>query len=236
MDSLRRIGLAVLGVCVFFVGATTAQADTYVLTSGGATTGDSVLGLGLSAPDFHLSVRTINAPARGPFIQGCPGPDGACTSGATITLDSTLNATAFTIGLPGSVVANGTTYPPFRFSGGSVTWLGSGIVPTLTDHDEAIFSLPFTMSGTMVGTNILGNLFIPPDPAETAIFNISFAASGMARVFLNEAHRPVFVTFDITSGTAQFDPVPVPEPTTILLLSTGLAGMTWLRRRRQSRR
>jgi hypothetical protein len=132
--------------------------------------------------------------------------------------------------LPGSAVVNGTAFPPFRLNGGSVTWAGSAIVPTLIDREEAIFSLPFTMSGTVFGTNILGNLFLPPDPAETVIFSLSFEASGTALVFLDSQHRPDFVNFTITSGSAQFEPVP--EPATLLLLSTGLAAVAGLRRRR----
>jgi hypothetical protein len=111
-----------------------------------------------------------------------------------------------------------------------VNWVGSRIVPTLMDNEETIFSVPFTMSGTMFGTNILGNLFIPPDPAERVIFSLSFEASGTALVSLNSGHRPDFVNFNITSGSAEFHAVP--EPATFLLLSTVLAGMALRLRRR----
>lgn len=178
MDSLKRAGLAIIGVCLVFVSATTARADTFVLTGGRAATGDTLLTLNLSGPGFQLGTGSALQLARAPFVQGCPGPFGTCTTGATFSLNSSVDARAFSFGVPGSLVVNGASYPPFRFNSGSVTWMGSAIVPTLTPRDETVFSMPFTMSGTMVGTNIVGNLFIPPDPAETVIFSLSFVASG----------------------------------------------------------
>lgn len=232
MHSLKLACLAVFVVCLFSAGATTARADDFVLTSGRAVTGDFLLNLFLSGPNFQFEVRTVFAPTSAPLVQGCTGsPSGPCTSGATFNLDFSVDAAAFTFGAPGSAIVNGTIFPPFRLNGGSVNWAGSAIVPTLIDREETLFSLPFTMSGTMFGTNILGNLFLPPDPAETVIFSLSFEASGTASVILDSGHRPDFVSFRITSGSAQFEPVP--EPATLLLLSTSLAVVAGLRSRRR---
>ncbi|HEX5704670.1 MAG TPA: PEP-CTERM sorting domain-containing protein [Pyrinomonadaceae bacterium] len=230
MGYLKGVSLAVIGVCVFFIAATTARADTFVLTGGRGATGGTILSLFLTGPNFQFETDAL-AQTLAPALQGCPGPSGQCTTGATFSLNSSVPATAFTFGAPGSLVVNGTSYPPFRFNSGSVNWMGSAIVPTTTDRGEIVFSMPFTMSGTMVGTNIVGNLFIPPDPAETVIFSLSFEAAGTALVFLDQFNRPNFVNFQMTSGSVQFDPVP--EPATILLLSAGLAGWSVLRRRRR---
>lgn len=235
MRLVKLTCLAVLAVCLFSAGGTSARADEFELTNGRAATGETLLNLFLSGPNFQLDVRAAFAPTLTPFVQGCNGsPSVPCTSGATFYLNSSVDAGAFTFGRAGNVVVNGTTYPPFRFNGGSVNWMGSTIVPTLTAHDEILFSMPFTMSGTMFGTNIVGNLFIPPDPAETVIFSLSFEASGTALVFLTAGHYPDFVNFQITSGSAQFDPVP--EPATLILLSSSIAGAAIMRRRRRARR
>jgi len=227
MHPLRLACLAVLGVFLFSACAATARADSFVLTGDEAATGGTILHLFLSGPNFQLLAAAIDAPTA-PIVQGCNGPN-PCTSGATFNLSSpfgALGAGGFTTGTTGRAVVNGTDYGPYKFTGGTVNWEGSGIVPTLMDKVATTFTLPFTMSGS----NIIATRFIPPnDPPDIVIFSLSFEASGVATVFLREDHRPSFVRFDITQGSAQFNPVP--EPVTLLLLSTGLAGVA-LRRYR----
>src|SRR5712691_1415300 len=116
MHPLKLAGLAVLGVCLFSAGATTARADTFALTGGRAATGETTLNLFLSGPNFQLDVGAAFAPNGGPLIQGCSGyPLGICTRGATLNLGFSVDAVEFTYGRACTLVVNGTTYPPFRF-------------------------------------------------------------------------------------------------------------------------
>ena len=54
MHPLKLAGLIVLGVCLFSASANTAHADNFVLTGDQALTGNTLLHLVLSGPNFRI--------------------------------------------------------------------------------------------------------------------------------------------------------------------------------------
>ena len=147
-------------------------------------------------------------------LDACGVPE--CVPGASVDLH------AYWIGLdlPGTATYRGTTYTSVgsanSTAGLGARWTGSLLIPA--DFDGGQLTAPFQFAGD----------FFYPGPASP----VNLVGAGQTT--LNFTPFPNFPgAFRLDAIRYEFDAAPVPEPTSMLLISTGLAGLAAWRRRRQ---
>jgi PEP-CTERM motif len=118
-------------------------------------------------------------------------------------------------------------------SGSSVTFNGTTVLVSWASHDSF---LQFTGPGVMIPSSadqitltmpfdMLGTIHVHPlsDPG-TVIFSTTIDGSGIATLMLQRpAGNPS--GFAVTAARYDFNPAAVPEPATIILLTTSVAGI-----------
>lgn len=215
----KTLSLLALLVCLLF--AAEARADTFLITGGSATSG------GIQGGTFTLTGN--NFELHGGFYYG-PNSCSPCKAGQTISVGS-FNIVGDVVSQPIPSNFGGTTYNTLYYSAGSTRFIGSIVVP---DTADALFTVitPFSFTATLQGCATPHTL--DPCPSGDIVFdNATFIGQGTATVQMSSIDGEFGRAYSIRSIRYDFAPTATPEPATIALLSTGLAGAGAIARRRR---
>ena len=218
MNAVYRI-LAV--VALTFTVALPARAETILLTSGAFNwiSGGGPASVTMAGTTFSF-IGTAAAPVGGvfsPWLQ-CSVPE--CTAGTTVDLFTRFVGAD----ISGTATYNGVTYSPV----GSVVanasldtrWSGSLLIPS--GFSGGTLSSPFQFAG---------EFFFQDSPTTGGV--VDLLGGGQASLsFTPYPSQPG--AFALTAVRYEFDAAStVPEPTSMILIGSGLAGLAALRGRRQ---
>lgn len=192
-----------------------ARADTFVVTSGSAS-----VGLAGGTFTFNGAGMSLSGGLTNSFFTSFFAPNQA----ANIL---TRNCCADITSGPGTV--NGVAHSKI-FYGGLID-LNSAIPPLNWAQGPVTIVVPFTLTGTLRGCTSNPELTGPCSAG--LVFDTLLVGQGMATIQLFGIMSPSGnLSFQISRITFNFGD-PVPEPATLLLFGTGLAGAAAAARRRR---
>ncbi len=150
-----------------------------------------------------------------------------CSPGSTLSF--AVSISRFSTSYPGTATYNGTYYSNLLFSG---SHLNFAVEPVFIPFDAAE---NFTVTAAFT---LGGNLVAYPFPSTTPVFSMTLSGQGIATLELRRVMFAQGASYIVNRGTYTFQPAAaVPEPATLLLLGTGLAGAAAsVRKRRKAAR
>jgi len=200
------VSIVVLGL----VGcARLASADPVLITGGfiGMFNGSDLPGFQLSGSNSQFSGILPIAGVNCCFFDG----------GELVTLNASFPLSSLPF-QPTTQTVNGTTYPKVFVSGGLSFTSVPFVAPPPNGSPTFQFTTPFTMQGQISGFSSFN------DPGQTPLFSVALIGSGTASVGgTSRSTSPNYVG----QGLAfQFEaPSPTPEPASLILLGSGVAGI-----------
>ncbi|HEX2271171.1 MAG TPA: PEP-CTERM sorting domain-containing protein [Pyrinomonadaceae bacterium] len=213
-----------------------ARADSFVITNAsGAVFLDTSVDIGppilklrpiFSLGGPGLSVSTTSPPFTGGDAGNVEARDtciiNGCTPGMVVGTNSSFSG-VIAPALGTSATVNGVHFNFVQLTG-SLNFVSAPVVIPNTGGDFHV-TIPFTFSGQLTGDALQPNVVNP-------IFTATLSGQGLA----------TFLFFEVTQGSSsplyrlssiEYRLEPIPEPATVLLLSSGLAGLIAAGRRRR---
>ena len=211
---ISTFGVAALSVLTF---PQAAKADPVTITNGSVQVTSNtrnVLSFGFSGNGLSAAGVNAHTPVQS-YMTPCNSSAPFCQPGDLILPDALVFLSSDP-GSPTSVTFNGTTVQVSWAAHDSfLQFTGPGVAMPSSAEDLVTLTMPFDMVGTI-------NVHDVNDPVPV-IFSTTINGSGIA-TFLMQRPAGNPVGFQISQARYDFTPCPVPEPATLILLTTGIVG------------